>query len=584
MCIRDSSPYAPAREIHIPGRSVPLKNPKVRTVLDRVRLDSELAWTLGDYTAEGCASRTGTSGIVVFTHGYPQELPDIRRLERSFHRLGFHTKTHLTKSGFLKERGIVRFSSIQLTVASVQWMRFFRDNFYPKDLIAPKNARIKIAPSFLFGAPIPQRWAFLQGYSGDATGEWGQKLRYTSASPELLIDVAWLARISDLESSVPEGWRTVRILWPGGGTYEKSALVPSEPYRRFLASLPPDKLNGNWRYALRHSLYGSRSDRVLRDTALSVLRRVREDALSSDEREGLARLTALARSDVYPVRILDIRVEDAPEFVYDLTVPGAQSFWGGSIPLLLHNSDSRGIDTVRTTIKEYARTSALGEVGFKILFLDEADNLTSEAQASLRRLMERYSGSCRFILSCNYSSRIIDPIQSRCAVFRFRGYSDEAIRHQLERIAKAEGKQVSADALGALVATAQGDMRRAVNLLQLTATHSDTVTVDTIRSYATTPLRTEVEAMLGAAFSGDFPGARSRLYALFTERGTSGDEILHAIHAYLPDVDEKVLPAREKIRLIEFLGEVDFRLAQGASERVQLESVLAHVAARTPPP
>ncbi len=251
--------------------------------------------------------------------------------------------------------------------------------------------------------------------------------------------------------------------------------------------------------------------------------------------------------------------------------------------LELNASDTRGIDTVRTTIKEYARTAPLGEVGFKILFLDEADNLTSDAQASLRRLMERYSGSCRFILSCNYSSRIIDPIQSRCAVFRFRGYSDDAIRAQLERIAKAEGKRVTPEALQTFVAAGFGDMRRAINLLQLTATHSDSITAETVKEYATVPLRREVEAMLGAAFSGNFGEARERLYTLFTDRGTSGEEILHAIHGYLPEVSEKVLPAREKIRLIEYLGEVDFRLAQGASERVQLEAVLAHVAAQALP-
>jgi replication factor C small subunit len=247
--------------------------------------------------------------------------------------------------------------------------------------------------------------------------------------------------------------------------------------------------------------------------------------------------------------------------------------------LELNASDQRGIDTVRTTIKEYARTAPLGEVGFKILFLDEADNLTSDAQASLRRLMERYSGSCRFILSCNYSSRIIDPIQSRCAVFRFRGYSEEALTAQLERIAKAEGKKITPEALQALVTAGFGDMRRTINLLQLTSAHTDSITAETVKEHASVPLRREVESMLGAAFAGRFGEARDQLYALFTERGTSGEEILHAIHGYLPDVSEQVLPAREKIRLIEYLGEVDFRLAQGASERVQLEAVLAHVAA-----
>ena len=250
--------------------------------------------------------------------------------------------------------------------------------------------------------------------------------------------------------------------------------------------------------------------------------------------------------------------------------------------LELNSSDERGIDTVRTTIKQYARTSPIGGVGFKLLLLDEADNLTAEAQASLRRLMERYSGSCRFVLSCNYSSRIIEPIQSRCAVFRFRAYSSAAIREQLERIAAAEGKRVDPEAYEAILAAANGDLRRAINLLQLTATHTAHVTAKTVQENATIPLRREVEGMLGAALSGDFLGARAQLYALLTDRGAAGEEILKAMHGYLPDVPETLLPAREKVRLVEYLAEVDFRLAQGAGDRVQLEAVLAHLAAGGP--
>jgi len=250
--------------------------------------------------------------------------------------------------------------------------------------------------------------------------------------------------------------------------------------------------------------------------------------------------------------------------------------------LELNSSDQRGIDTVRTTIKQYARTAPIGGVGFKILFLDEADNLTSEAQASLRRMMERYSGSCRFILSCNYSSRIIDPIQSRCAVFRFRPYAPAAVRAQLERIAKEENTRVDPEALETMVAASNGDLRRATNLLQLTATHADHVTIATVKEYATVPLRREVEGMFSAAVKGNFREARERLFALLTERGASGEEILRAIHGYLPEIPDSVLPPREKIRLIEYLGEVDFRLAQGASDRIQLEAVLAHIAAGPP--
>lgn len=251
--------------------------------------------------------------------------------------------------------------------------------------------------------------------------------------------------------------------------------------------------------------------------------------------------------------------------------------------LELNASDERGIDTVRTKIKEYARTAPLSEVGFKLLFLDEADNLTAEAQASLRRLMERYSASCRFILSCNYSSRLIDPIQSRCAVFRFRPYPPEAIQEQLARIARAEGKRVEPDALAAIVAAAAGDMRRAVNLLQLAGTDSDDVTAEAVRVHAAVPLRGEIGEMLTAAIRGNFLESRSRLYRLFSERGVSGEDIVRAIHGYLPDLPDTDLPLRAKIETIDYLAEVEFRLAQGGSDRIQIESLLARLASRSAP-
>ncbi len=250
--------------------------------------------------------------------------------------------------------------------------------------------------------------------------------------------------------------------------------------------------------------------------------------------------------------------------------------------LELNASDERGIDTVRTTIKGYVRTAPIGGVGFKLLFLDEADNLTSEAQASLRRLMERYSSGCRFILSCNYSSRIIDPIQSRCAVFRFRGYTAEQVRHALEKIAHAEHKALRPEALEAIVTAADGDLRRATNILQLAATYADEVTLDTVRECATVPLRDEVEGMLGAALSGDFFKARQQLVRLFAERGASGEDILKAIHSYLGEIPDSVVAPREKLRLVDYLGEVDYRLAEGASERIQLETVLARLALARP--
>jgi replication factor C small subunit len=249
--------------------------------------------------------------------------------------------------------------------------------------------------------------------------------------------------------------------------------------------------------------------------------------------------------------------------------------------LELNASDERGIDTVRTTIKSYARSAPMGG-GFKILFLDEADNLTAEAQASLRRLMERYSAACRFILSCNYSSRIIEPIQSRCAVFRFRIYTPDQIRSQLKRIAAAEKREVSSEAYDAIIEASDGDLRRGINLLQLAATFRERVDLGAIRDVITAPLRDEVEAIFGTALKGDFLAAREQLFRLFVERGASGEDILRSLHSYVVGEPGPTIAAHEKIQLIQYLADVDFRLAQGASDRIQLESVLARIAALQP--
>jgi replication factor C small subunit len=102
--------------------------------------------------------------------------------------------------------------------------------------------------------------------------------------------------------------------------------------------------------------------------------------------------------------------------------------------LELNASDERGIDVVRNKVKDFARTRAIRDVPFKVIYLDECDSLTKDAQQALRRTMENYSNSCRFILSCNYSSKIIDPIQSRCSVFRFKPLTKENIREIIEKI------------------------------------------------------------------------------------------------------------------------------------------------------
>src|SRR5512137_183266 len=117
----------------------------------------------------------------------------------------------------------------------------------------------------------------------------------------------------------------------------------------------------------------------------------------------------------------------------------------------LNASDERGIEIVRGKIKDFARAASIGGADFKIIFLDEADSLTADAQAALRRTMERYSATCRFILSCNYSSRIIPPIQSRCSVMRFSPLTKEEVRSYVDRIAAGEGLTITPDGFETLM-------------------------------------------------------------------------------------------------------------------------------------
>ncbi|WP_434522900.1 replication factor C small subunit [Halorubrum sp. AS12] len=243
--------------------------------------------------------------------------------------------------------------------------------------------------------------------------------------------------------------------------------------------------------------------------------------------------------------------------------------WRGNF-LELNASDQRGIDVVRDRIKGFARSSFGGD--FRIVFLDEADSLTDDAQAALRRTMEQFSDNTRFILSCNYSSKIIDPIQSRCAVFRFSPLSDEAVGGMIREIAAAEEIEVTDEGIDALVYAADGDMRRAINSLQAAATTGDVVDEEAVYAITATARPEEIESMVTDALNGDFARARSTLDTLLTETGMAGGDVIDQLHR---SVWEFELSEREAVRLMERIGEADYRIAEGANEQVQLESLLA---------
>ena len=241
----------------------------------------------------------------------------------------------------------------------------------------------------------------------------------------------------------------------------------------------------------------------------------------------------------------------------------------------LNASDERGIDVVRGKIKEFARTAPLGEDGFKIIFLDEADALTGAAQAALRRTMEKYARTCRFIMSCNFSSKIIDPIQSRCAVFRFKPIKAEDLEKYLKFVASKEGLKITGEGYQAITYLAQGDLRRAINGLQMAAAAKKEITPDIVYQAVAAARPDEVKEALELALDGNYSGARERLDTLQITYGLAGEDVIRQMHRSIRDLKISDIV---KVQMIEKLAEADFRLSEGANSRIQIEAVVANFA------
>ncbi len=240
----------------------------------------------------------------------------------------------------------------------------------------------------------------------------------------------------------------------------------------------------------------------------------------------------------------------------------------------LNASDERGINIVRETVKTFARVRTLGEIPFKILILDEADNMTGDAQQALRRTMERYTETCRFVLIANYSGKIIEPIQSRCAPFRFTYLPREEQDGYLNYIAKNENVNLLKDGLDAVYDVCRGDLRRAINSLQAAASLGKPITSETVYSVVGRANPTDVHAMISIAMSGNFVEARKKLREMILKYGVAGSDIIKQIHIELFRID---VPENLKVKLAEIVGEVDFRLVEGADEEVQLSALLARL-------
>jgi replication factor C small subunit len=240
--------------------------------------------------------------------------------------------------------------------------------------------------------------------------------------------------------------------------------------------------------------------------------------------------------------------------------------------LELNASDERGIDVVRQKVKDFARTKAIGDVPFKVIFLDEADALTKEAQQALRRTMENYTSNCRFVLSCNYSSKILDPIQSRCVVFRFQLLEKKDIKRRIDLISEREGLTISSEAFDSLYESSEGDCRRIINLLQATASISPNLTPDLVNTIVSKAKPGDIKIVLDYALSGDFVNSREKLLDIMLKESISGQDVIKAIQKEIWNLE---IDNALKVTLTEKTGEVEFRLVEGSDEFIQLEALLA---------
>ena len=522
----------------------------------------ELSYMLGLYAAEGAVGFKGnTSGQIIYTLGsHEREL--INRVREFAEGLGVSLYENYTSSGFDRSKK----SAYQIRFLSTQLAKFFDENFYDGNGRRAENKRI---PGFVFEFPVHERIAFLRGLAdGDGTGEWGGVVRISSVSRDLLIDTVWLARISGIEASVFD--REARLIWKGGMKWSKAELLPAEPVVKMLKSIE-HAIDGNWRYELRHQLYEGKK-RVRKETLKKILPMVDETRLDTRGKKVLETLKKLAGTDLHALVVKKVELVEYNDFVYDVSVPGNEMFFAGEIPVLLHNSDERGINVIREKVKEFARTKPIGGASFKIIFLDEADALTQDAQQALRRTMEMFSSNVRFILSCNYSSKIIEPIQSRCAIFRFRPLKDEDIAKRLKYIAENEGLELTEEGLQAILYVAEGDLRRAINVLQAAAALDVKITDENVFLVASRARPEDVREMMLLALEGNFLKARDKLREILLKQGLSGEDVLIQMHK---EVFNLPISEPKKVALADKIGEYNFRLVEGANEMIQLEALLA---------
>jgi replication factor C small subunit len=239
--------------------------------------------------------------------------------------------------------------------------------------------------------------------------------------------------------------------------------------------------------------------------------------------------------------------------------------------LELNASDERGIGMVREKVKKFSRYAGMAEVPFKIIILDEADEMTSDAQTALRRIIEDTARYCRFILIANNISKIIDPIQSRCATFKFTSIPQEDVISHLEDIAKKEKVKADKKGLQAIYDYSEGDLRHAINLLQATASLG-AITEEHVRASAGLTKTTDVDEVLKIALAGKISEAREKMIELIKVYGMSESDFLKYLNSAVFKSKHQKLSD-----ILEIIAKYDYRILVGANPEIQLSALLAEL-------
>ncbi len=240
--------------------------------------------------------------------------------------------------------------------------------------------------------------------------------------------------------------------------------------------------------------------------------------------------------------------------------------------LELNASDERGIGMVREKVKKFSRFAGLDtEIPFKIIILDEADEMTSDAQTALRRIIEDTAKYCRFILIANNLSKIIEPIQSRCVVFKFTRISNKEISSQLKFIAQKEKIKADEKGLETISDYADGDIRHAINILQAAAS-TGSIDVSSVKSVIGLTKTKDVQDVLKLALDGKVSDAREKMIELIKVYGMSESD-------FLKYINQAVFASKTNNieGILEIIAKYDYRILVGANPEIQLSALLAEL-------